>query len=279
MCPEKTRSLQSNKRKHKSTEGVSDAKLQAAIGLTGLSRKKTRKAVKKVAAAEVFRVPATFDDLVDEPRTGFFFRLWPDLRFNVRRHYTPSSENDFVDVETFSDDISEVQKEIVTAVATDVIEVAEARPSTEASSKFMRELELTIHKGEDPVQDVPLIETREDLPEGQDPSPSIVAFNKSLGTSYRGEWLSVGYEVAGIGDSASKILTLWKSPTLINETGEGASEQTLHPLEQPARDSGKEPCTSSKKTSVCLDKPSTSSGKKVTIKYLSKKGSLLLLVP
>jgi hypothetical protein len=68
-----------------------------------------------------------------------------------------------------------------------------------------------------------LIETREDLPEGQDPSPSVVAFNKSFGTSYRGELLSVGYEVADIGDGKSKILTLSKSPTLINEAGEETS--------------------------------------------------------
>jgi hypothetical protein len=38
-----------------------------------------------------------------------------------------------VDVETFSDDISEVHK-VIAAAATDAIEVAEARPSTEASS-------------------------------------------------------------------------------------------------------------------------------------------------
>jgi hypothetical protein len=142
----------------------------------------------------------------------------------------------------------------------------------------MRELELTIHMGEDPVQDVPLLETREDLPKGQGPSPSVAAFNKSFGTPYRGELLSVGYEAAGIGDGASMILTLWKSPTLINETGEGASEQTLNSLGQTVRDSGKEPCTSSKKSSVSLDKPSASSGKKVTIQNLSKKGSFLSLV-
>jgi hypothetical protein len=65
-----------------------------------------------------------------------------------------------------------------------------------------------------------LIEIREDLPEGQDPSPSVAAFNKSFGTSYHGELLSVGYEEAGIGDCASKILTLRKLPTLINKTGE-----------------------------------------------------------
>jgi hypothetical protein len=144
--------------------------------------------------------------------------------------------------------------------------------------KFTRELELTIHKGEDPIQDVPLLETREDLHEGQGPSPSVAAFNKSFGTSYRGELLSVRYEAASIRDGASEILTLWKSPTLINETGEGASEQTLHSLGQIVRDSGKEPCTCSKKTSVSTDKPSASSGKKVTIQNLSKKGSLLSLV-
>jgi hypothetical protein len=87
--------------------------------------------------------------------------------------------------------------------------------------------------------------------------------------------LSVGYEVAAIKDGASKILTLWKSPTLINETGEGALEQMTHSLGQNVRDSGKEPCTSSKKTSVSLDK---GSGKKVIVKDLSKKGSLFMFV-
>jgi hypothetical protein len=67
-----------------------------------------KKVVKKVAAAEVRRVPAAFDDLVDEPGTCFFFCLWPDLRLNVRRHCTSSFENDFMDVETFSDDVFEV---------------------------------------------------------------------------------------------------------------------------------------------------------------------------
>jgi hypothetical protein len=124
-----------------------------------------------------------------------------------------------VDIGSFSDVVTGVQKEVVTAAAAvDAIEVTEARPSTEASSEFAREFELTIHKGEDPVQDVPLVEIRENLPEGQDPSPSVVAFNKSFGTSYHNELLSVGYEVADVGGGASKILTLWKSRTLINET-------------------------------------------------------------
>jgi hypothetical protein len=203
------------------------------------------------------------------------FFSWPFLRFNFHEHCPPGSENEFVDIGSFSDVIIEVHKEVVTAAAADAVEVAEARPCTETSSEFARGLELTIHKGEDPVQDVPLVEIREDLPEGQDPSPSVVAFNKIFGTSYHGELLSVGYEVADVKGDASKILTLWKSPTLINETGEGVSEQSTQLLEQNVCDSGKEPCTSSKKTSVSLDKGSR---KKVIVKDLSKKGSLLLPV-
>jgi hypothetical protein len=55
-----------------------------------------------------------------------------------------------------------------------------------------------------------LIEIREDPPEGHVPSPSLAAFNKSLGTSYLGELLSVGCEAAGTRDGTSMILTLWK---------------------------------------------------------------------
>jgi hypothetical protein len=69
-----------------------------------------------------------------------------------------------VDVGSFSDVATEVQKEVGTTAAADAIEVAEARPSTEASPEFTRELELTILKGEDPVQDVPLVEIREKSP-------------------------------------------------------------------------------------------------------------------
>jgi hypothetical protein len=129
-----------------------------------------------------------------------------------------------VDIDCFLDVVAEVAKEAETSAA--AVETADPQPVNrrdEASPEFTKELEMTIDKGEDPVQDVPLIEIHDDLLEGQDPSPSVSAFNKSFGTSYRGELLSVGYEVAGIGDGASKILTPWKSPTLINET-RGASK-------------------------------------------------------
>jgi hypothetical protein len=95
-----------------------------------------------------------------------------------------------------------------------------------------------------------LLEIREDLPEGQAPSPSLAAFNKSFGMFYRGELLNVGCKAASIGDGTSKILTLWKSPTLIDEIGEGASEQTSLLPGETVWDSGKKPCSSSKRTST-----------------------------
>jgi hypothetical protein len=93
----------------------------------------------------------------------------------------------------------------------------------------------------DPVQDAPLLEIREEVPEGQAPSLSLAAFNKSFGTSHRSELLSVGFEAASIRSGASKILILWKSPTLVDETGEEASEQMSRRPGEVARDSGKGP--------------------------------------
>jgi hypothetical protein len=85
--------------------------------------------------------------------------------------------------------------------------------------------------------------------------------------------LSVGYEVTGVGGGAPKILTLWKSPMLIHETGEGASEQTLHLFGEAAQGFGKGHSSSLKKTPTSLGKSSTSSGKKLATK--DKKGSFL----
>jgi hypothetical protein len=67
--------------------------LRATISLTGLSRKKIKKAVKKVAAAEVRRVPSAFDDDIFTEPSQKVFSSWPFLSFNFQEHYTPSSEN------------------------------------------------------------------------------------------------------------------------------------------------------------------------------------------
>jgi hypothetical protein len=180
-----------------------------------MSRKKAKKAVKKVVSSEVWQVPSAFDDdlFVEPGQKGSFF--WPLLRFNFHEHCPSGFENEFVDIDSFSDAAPEVQKDVVSAAAaeppaatTDTIVSQPARPQDEASPEFTKELELTIHRGENPVQDAPLVEIREDLPEGHAPSPSLAAFNKSFGTSYRGELLSVGYEVTGVGGGAPEILTL-----------------------------------------------------------------------
>jgi hypothetical protein len=107
--------------------------------------------VKKIVVAKVWRVPSAFDDdmIVKPSHKGFFSCQWPNLRFNVRRHYTPGSENEFVDVETFSDDVVEVQKEVA-APATAAAEVADPQPSgpqDKASPEFTKELEMTVHRG------------------------------------------------------------------------------------------------------------------------------------
>jgi hypothetical protein len=86
----------------------------------------------------------------------------------------------------------------------------------------------------------------------------MIAFNKSFGTSYRGELLSVGYEKADVRDGTSKLLTLWDSSEIVDETGEGASGQASPPLIGTPHQSGKQPSTSSQR---------------ITVETLSRKGS------
>jgi hypothetical protein len=51
--PSKTRSLESTKRMRRTSEQISDAELQAASGLAQMSRKKSKKVVKKVVSSGV----------------------------------------------------------------------------------------------------------------------------------------------------------------------------------------------------------------------------------
>jgi hypothetical protein len=89
---------------------------------------------------------------------------------------------------------------------------------------------MTVRKGDDPAHEVPLVETRENLPEDQDPSPSMIAFNKSFGTSYRRELLSVGYEKADVRDGTSKLLTLWNSSKIVDEIGDSSRNMIIHDI-------------------------------------------------
>jgi hypothetical protein len=70
-----------------------------------------------------------------------------------------------------------------------------------------------------------LIESREELPKGQDHSPPVIAFNESFGTSFRGELLSIRGEVLDLGDDAPKFALLWTSPEFVGETGEGVPKK------------------------------------------------------
>jgi hypothetical protein len=188
-----------------------------------MSRKKLKKAVKKVSTVGVRRVPSAFDDDAFEEadsRKGVCF--WP--LFNFRKNCPSDSENEFVDVDSFSDAAPQVRKEVAPDAADEatvedkIISPAEApaaaeisqaaRSRDESSPEFAKELELTVQRGGNPPEYAPLVEVREVVPEDETPSPSLAAFNKSFGTSYRGKLLSVGFETTGVGSKTSKILTL-----------------------------------------------------------------------
>jgi hypothetical protein len=110
--PSKTRSLESTKRKRRTSEQISDAELQAASGLAQMSRKKSKKAIKKVVSSGVQRVPFAFDDVFMEPELkGSLF--WPLLRFDFHEHRPSGSKSEFVDIDSFSDAAPEVWKEVI----------------------------------------------------------------------------------------------------------------------------------------------------------------------
>jgi hypothetical protein len=254
-----------------------------------MSRKRLKKAVTKVSSVGVRRVPSAFDDdafVETDSLKGVF--LWP--LFNFRDNCPSGSENEFVDVDSFSDAAPEVHKETVPAsadesiVAADVTApsespaaaeapAAEAPAADQASSEFTKDLELTIQRGENPTEHAPLVEVREIVPEDQAPSPSLAAFNKSFGTSHHGKLLHVGFETTGVGSKTSKFLTLWKSSAIVDETGGEASERP----EGAAQDSERGPHSASETTPSSRGKTSSGSTKQVTMQHFSKQGSFLLI--
>jgi hypothetical protein len=253
-----------------------------------MSRKKLKKAVKKVSSTGVRRVPSAFDDdtlTETDSLKGVF--LWP--LFNFRDSCPAGSENEFVDVDSFSDAAPEVQKEASPAVAEKSVVAAEVVVHTESpaaaetpvaevaaadqvSSEFARDLERTIQREGHPAENVPLVEVREVAPEDQAPSPSLDAFNKSFGMSYRGKLLRVGFETSDVGGKTSKFLNLWKSSTIVDETGEEASERP----KEAAQSSEKRPLSISETTPSPQGKASLGSTKQVAMQHFSKQGSFIL---
>jgi hypothetical protein len=91
VVPSKTKSLESSKRRRRSSEHVSDVELQVASSLAQMRHKKAKKAVKKIVSSEVRRVPSAFDDdfLMEPGQKGF--SSWPFLQFYFPARHTPSS--------------------------------------------------------------------------------------------------------------------------------------------------------------------------------------------
>jgi hypothetical protein len=131
--PSKTRSLESSKRKRKTSEQISYVELQAASDLAQMSRKKLKKVVRNVSSSGVRRVPSAFeDDLFAEAGSQKGSCFWPLLRFNIRDNCLSGSENEFVDIDSFSDAAPEVRKEAVLVIAAEAPVVAETLVAVEA---------------------------------------------------------------------------------------------------------------------------------------------------
>jgi hypothetical protein len=124
-----------------------------------------------------------------------------------------------------------------------------------------------VQRSDDPVETLPLVETREELPEGQDPSPSVDAYNESFGTSFTGELLSVSDETTVADGGAPKLSLLWKSPKFMDETGGDVPTKKL-------RLSSKVICGADKQSFSSLQRSVTISDRviKVPLEALDKKG-------
>jgi hypothetical protein len=79
VVPSKTKSLESSKRKRRSSEQVLDVELQAASSLAQMRHKKAKKDVKKIVSSEVRQVPSTFDDDFSMELGQKGFSSWPFL--------------------------------------------------------------------------------------------------------------------------------------------------------------------------------------------------------
>jgi hypothetical protein len=130
-----------------------------------MSRKKSKKAVKKVSSSGVRRVPSAFDDdlfVEADSQKGSCF--WLLLRFNIRDNCPPGSKNEFMDIDSFSDAAPKVHKDAVLVIAAEAPAAAETPAAAEApaaaadvslpihsrdeaSPEFTKELELTVHRG------------------------------------------------------------------------------------------------------------------------------------
>jgi hypothetical protein len=108
--------------------------------------------------------------------------------------------------------VLEVQAAPVESAAKAEAGTSQAFASKEqASLEFAKDLELTVRRGDDPVKNPSLVERREELPKGQDPSPSVTGYNESFVMYFNGKLITVSGEVVDSADDAPKFALLWTS--------------------------------------------------------------------
>jgi hypothetical protein len=225
ICPSKTKSLESSKRKRKASESTFEIEIQAASGLANLSRKKSKKVVKR---SQLFNAWLQLF-LMMKPKTNYvnqviLFVFYCMLRWGLRSVRTPGSENEFVDVETFSDALPEAQdipEDPITVASFEVVEAKTLATISEAPQKFSEELEHTVDRSDGSLEAPLLIGNRKAIPDDQDPSPEVAAYNASFGTSFRGELLSVECPVTDEIGGDHSLSVLWHSPKFIAKSMSG----------------------------------------------------------
>jgi hypothetical protein len=185
--------------------------------------------------------------------------------------YSPGSENELVDVESFSDGVVEIEKKAPADSVADLdaggASPQPSSPKDKASPEFAEDLERTVQRSDGPTDDLPLVETHEKIPQDQDPSPSIAAFNESFGTSFRGELLSVSDETTSMDGGSTRLSLLWKSSKFMDDTGIDASLKMLRLSSKATCDLEKQPSSSLKRISAVFEHVS-----QAPLETLSRKG-------
>lgn len=94
-----------------------------------------------------------------------------------------------------------------------------------------------------------MIGNLEDIPEGQDPIPEVVAYNEHFDTSFKGELLSVGCLTAGKDGDGHRFSVLWRSFMYMTEC---LSETGGDALKEVPRLTNKTIVSPEEQTSSCL---------------------------
>ena len=150
---------------------------------------------------------------------------------------SPSSESEFVDIESFSDKEADPRKSLnkIVAIADAAkpsedkrIVILPEQVSTEnTSSEFMAELDDTVNRNGASCQGPKLVQFHGDLPEGTS-DPNTKAYNQTCGTDLKGKLLCIGGPGIGRDDDPLGFDVLWHSKDLIIKTALETGGDVLH---------------------------------------------------